>query len=88
MEFVDHCEWEPRRYTYWSFSIICHFLPNPGRILPALTCNGSQLLMSMLAGFCQDLAENDELQKNLNVNVRKPKTLTNIYFELLCSRYI
>ena len=48
-----------------SFSIISHFLPNPGRILSGLTLTG-----------CNPLAGNDELQEKFNVKVTdyKPRT--------------
>ena len=45
--------------------LICYFFPNPGRILQVLIFNGYNHCMSMLAGFCHDLAENDELWKKL-----------------------
>ena len=57
-EYVDY---EFVRTMTFEFSVIHHFLPNRGRILPVLIYNGPQPMNVSVGGFCQDLAENCKL---------------------------
>ena len=57
-----------------SFPLFCNFLPNPGRILPALTYNGSQPLNvnagRILPGFGRKLGNIGKHDKVGNIDIR------------------